>query len=170
MLHRAEGNGLYAFSLFIHLVSHQCIFNVQRTIWIWINATFPYNTAPSTQYFFVWIGNWTCDITVVSSFGKKKVSLCEQSIYSISIWRHHFHFMKCQVTSLFLCVIQRASCLSHFAAIHTTVLCEREWEQIEREYILACILYSWINSLWMSYIFPVCVCAFVSVCVFFDVL
>lgn len=93
-------------------------------------------------------------------FWQKKnwVSLCEQSIYSISIWRHHFHFMKCQVTSLFLCVIQKASCLSHFAAIHATVLCEREQEQIEREYILACILYSWINSLWMSYIFPACVC------------
>lgn len=40
-------------------------------------------------------------------------------------------------------------------------------EQIERE-LLSCILHSWISSLWMSYIFPVCV--FMSVCVFFDVL
>lgn len=40
----------------------------------------------------------------------------------ISILRYHVHFMKCQVTSLFLSGIQEASSFSHLGTIHTSIL------------------------------------------------
>lgn len=74
--------------------------------------------------------------------------------------------MKYQVSSLFSLMICEMLPLSRRDTIHTAA--KKSVREIEKEQIISCSLYSWINSLWMSHISSACV--FTRLRAVFDVL